>query len=137
MDLRRFGHNIVLRLDKGDEIVACVLEAAKREGITLASVSGLGGSDNIDFGVWNGKAYDKTHLEGFHEITSLMGMVNTMGGEPYQHLHITCAGGDGSIKGGHLLACVISLTGEIVLREIDGTVDRRRDESLGINVLDF
>ena len=44
MDYRRFGSTIVLRLDKGDEIVESILRLAKMENIRLATVSGLGGT---------------------------------------------------------------------------------------------
>ncbi|MBQ7546665.1 MAG: DUF296 domain-containing protein [Clostridia bacterium] len=136
MEYKRFGNTIALRLDPGDEIIAQVLAVAKKENVTFASVTGIGGADEIEIGVFNmdAKAYDKTTLTGTHEITSLVGNVNTMQGEAYTHLHITCAGKGGAVVGGHLLRCVISLTAEIFLTVIDASVDRTRREDLQINV---
>ena len=139
MEYRRFGSRIVLRLDKDDEIVESLVSVAKKENITLASVSGIGGTDNVTVGVFNTykKAYDRFTFTGTHEITSLTGNISTMNGEEYLHLHITLAGNEGKLCGGHLLECVISLTAEIFIDITDGTVDRKKDETLQINKFSF
>ena len=139
MEYKRFGDTIALRLDPGDEVIAQILAVAKKENVTLSSVTGIGGAGEIEIGVFNTetKSYDKRLLTGTNEITSLVGNVNTMQGETYAHLHITCAGKGGDVVGGHLLRCVISLTGEIFLHVIDGRVDRERREDLQINTWSF
>ena len=139
MEYRRFGSTIALRLDPGDEIVTQVLSVAQKENVTLGSVTGIGGTDDVTVGVFNmeKKGYDRFVYTGTHEITSLTGNVNTMHGEPYAHLHITCAGADGRVVGGHLLRCVISLTAEIFLHTVDGRADRSRREDLQINTWTF
>ena len=53
MEYRRFGNTIALRLDPGDEIVASVLAAAQKENVTLASVTGIGGTDDAEVGVFD------------------------------------------------------------------------------------
>ena len=139
MEYKRFGNTLAMRLDKGDEITEQLLFAAQKENIRLASVTGIGATDDATVGVYDPQkqAYDKHTLTGPHEITGLVGNINTMQGEPYVHVHITCAGSDGAVKGGHLLRGVISLTGEILVQIADGAVDRRRNETLGINTWDF
>lgn len=139
MEYRRFGSRIVMRLDKGDEITQCLLAAAAKERISMASVTGIGATDDFTVGIFDidAKAYNRFTYTGNHEITALAGNINTMNGEPYTHVHITCAGPDGTVRGGHLLNAVISLTCEIVIGIVDGSVDRKRDETLGINKLSF
>lgn len=139
MEYRRFNDKIVLRLDKGDEIVDSIMNLAKKEKITLASVTGIGGTDNVTVGVFNmdKKGYDRFTFTGTHEITSLTGNICTMNGEEYSHIHITLAGTGGNVVGGHLLSCTISLTAEIFVTILDGTVDRKRDEELQINKFRF
>jgi primosomal protein N' (replication factor Y) len=43
MEYRKYGEAVYIRLDRGDEILGCVLEACKAEGILSATFSGIGG----------------------------------------------------------------------------------------------
>ena len=123
MDYRRFGSTIVLRLDKGDEIVESILRLAKMENIRLATVSGLGATADFTVGVFdlNQGVYNRYDYAEPCEITALVGNINTMNGAPYTHLN----------------RAVISLTGEIFIQIVDGCVDRRLDPELNLNLLDF
>ena len=139
MDYRRFGNTIVARFDRGEEVTACIKKIALAEDIKLANVTGLGASDDITIGVFDPvkKELIKNHFTGNHEVSGIIGTINTMDGEFYTHLHITCADENGVGKGGHLIETVISATCEIVITIIDGTVDRVFDPEIGLNILDF
>lgn len=139
MEYRKFDGTVVARLDKGDEICGCVRTIAEKEGITLADVTGIGATDDFTVGVFDveKKAYDRFSFTGNHEITALTGNVNTMNGETYTHMHVTCAGPGGAIAAGHLLEAKISLTCELFIHVINGNVDRKRNEELGINTFSF
>ncbi len=138
MKYKRFYDTIVLRLEVGEDINESLLSLAQKENITLASVSGIGATDDFTVGVFDieRKDYNKKYFTGNHEITAITGNITGMNGNSYVHLHINCAGKDGSIVGGHLLSARISLTAEIFIRTVDGTVVRTRDEELKINLMD-
>lgn len=130
---------IVARLEVGEEIVACVREIAAREGVTFAEVSGIGAVKEFAVSVYDvaeKRYYDNAFSEPM-ELTSLLGTVTRMDGEPYVHLHATAGGGDGLVRGGHLKRAVIGATCELVLRTGGFTVGRRRDEATGLNVFRF
>ena len=139
MEYRVFEDSVVVRLDKGDLIAKSLLAVAKKEGLTLASVSGIGATDDFEVGVFDlaRSDYERFRFGGNHEITSLVGNLTTKDGEPYLHLHITCAGEGGKLVGGHLFEGRISLTAEIFLQKAAGRAERLRDESLGINKIRF
>ncbi len=139
MDYRRFGNTIVARFDRGEEVTACVKEIALAEDIKLANVSGLGAANDITIGVFDPlqKKLIEHHFTGNHEVSGIIGTINTIDGEFYTHLHITAAGEDGIGKGGHLIKTVISATCEMVITIIDGRVDRKFDPEIGLNVFDF
>lgn len=139
MKYKRIENTIVLRLEVGEDINESLLFLAGKENIALASVSGIGATDCFTVGVFHieSKDYNKKHYTGNHEITSLTGNITEMNGAPYVHLHVTCAGKDGNIVGGHLLSARISLTAELFIRTVDGSVERTRDEEMKINVLEL
>ena len=139
MEYRVFEDTVLVRLDKGDEIVGSLLDVAKKEGLTLASVSGIGATDDFEVGVFDlaRSDYERIRFGGNHEIVALAGNLTTKDGAPYIHLHITCAGEGGKIVGGHLFEAKISLTAEIFLHNVAGRADRLRDDTLGINKIRF
>ena len=139
MEYRCFEDTILVRLDKGDEIVKSLLEVAKMEELALASISGIGATDDFEVGVFDLDRSDYDHFRfcGNHEIVALAGNLTTMARAPYIHLHITCAGEGGKIVGGHLFEAKISLTAEIFLHKAAGRAERLRDEALEINKIRF
>ena len=48
MEYKRFGNTVVVRMDKGEEIVEQVKQVALRENIKLAQVSALGATNNFE-----------------------------------------------------------------------------------------
>lgn len=139
MDYRRFGDTIIARIDKGEEILEQLKVIAEKEAIKLASVSALGATDDITVGVFRTgeKKYYANHFTGDMEIVSLTGTVSTMDGAYYAHLHMSAGDAEGHVFGGHLNRAVISATCEMVIRVIDGQVDRKFDENVGLNLFAF
>ncbi len=139
MEYKRYDNDIVLRLDKSDEILSSIAKIAETEDVKAASFTGIGASDDIDVGIFSieKSTYEKFHYEGNHEITSLTGNITTADNKPYIHAHITCADKDGKIVGGHLLKGNISLTCEIFIHILDCRVKRKYDPQTNINKFDF
>ena len=52
MEYRKFGKTIVIRMDKGEEILEQLRVLAERETIQLASVSALGAVGDFTVGVF-------------------------------------------------------------------------------------
>ena len=50
---------------------------------------------------------------------------------------MSAAGEDGQVVGGHLNRAEIRATCEMILRLIDGTVDRKKDPETGLNLFRF
>lgn len=139
MEYRRFNHTIVARLDKGEEILEQVKNIALQEHITLATVQALGAINRFTVGVFYTveKEYHANEFSGNFEIVSLNGTINTMGGAFYSHLHMSAGNEQGQVFGGHLNSAIISATCEMVITILDGTVDRKFDPDIGLNLFDF
>ena len=127
------------RIDRGEEILAAVREIAGAEHIQLASVSALGATNDFTVGVYNvdQKQYHANDYKGNFEIVSLTGTINTMDGEFYTHLHMSAGDEKGQVFGGHLNRAVVSAVCEMVITVIDGVVDRRFSEEIGLNLFRF
>jgi predicted DNA-binding protein with PD1-like motif len=139
MDYRRFNDTVLLRIDRGEEIIETVKKVAEQEHIRLASVEALGATDDFTVGVYDvdAKRYDSKTFTGPHEIVSLTGTITEMDGAFYQHLHMSAGNKNCEVFGGHLNRAVVSATCEMVIRVLNGAVDRRRDPGIGINLLHF
>ena len=139
MDYRRFNNIIVARIDKGEEILEKVKEIALKENIKLANLNALGATNDFTVGVLNveNKQYVSNNFHGNYEIVSLTGTINTKDGEFYTHLHMSAGNDKGEVFGGHLNRAVVSVTCEMVISIIDGTVDRYFDEETGLNLFRF
>lgn len=138
MEFKKFANRYLVRLEKGEDIVASLLDLAKKEKIKLASVNGLGALSYAEIGLYklDEKKYYSNSYQGDFEIASLHGNLSTMDGDEYVHLHIIIADIDQKCFGGHLNKGIISATGEIFVDVIDGEVDRFKGDN-GINILDL
>ena len=139
MDYKRFNNAIVLRIDRGEEILEQLKAVCLKENVKLASVSGIGAINDLTSGVWDveRKEYFSNHFTGVYEVANLVGTITTMNGEYYAHIHISAGDAQGHMVGGHLNRAVVSATSEIVLHLIDGTVEREFDPGVGLNLLKF
>lgn len=139
MEYRKFDNTIIARIDKGEEILEKVKEIALKENIKLASISALGAVNDFTVGVFktDEKKYYSNSFQGYFEITSLTGTINTMNGEFYIHIHMSAGNEKGEVFGGHLNRAVVSATCEMVITIIDGSVDRYFDEEIGLNLFKF
>ena len=139
MEYKRIGQSIIVRMDPGEEILEQLKLVAEEEALTLASVSGLGAVNEFTVGVYKTteKQYLSKRFTGAYEIISLTGTVTTKDGAFYPHLHMSAGNERGQVFGGHLNRALVSATAELVLTIIDGTVERRFDETIGLNLMKF
>ena len=139
MDYKRFGNTIVVRIDKGEEILESIKEIALAENIKLANVNALGATNDFTVGVFKveEKKYYANEFKGNFEIVSLTGTINTMNGEFYTHIHMSAGNDKGEVFGGHLNKAIVSATCEMIINIIDGRVDRYHDDEIGLNLFKF
>ena len=139
MEYRKFNNSYVIRIDKGEEVIAQLQVLCQKENITLGNISGLGATNYIEVGLFDvsEKKYHKTTIEKPLEITSLVGNISRKDNEVYLHLHINVSDIDCNTYGGHLNKCIVSATCEIIINEIDGKMERYFDEEIGLNLYKF
>jgi len=136
MQYKRCGNKLVVRIDKGEEIIDTLLKVCTTCGISLGSVSGIGATNRATIGLFDtvSKKYHSRELTGEYEITSLSGTVTTMEDKPYLHVHATLSDASYAAFGGHLNAAVVSGACEVIIDIMDGEVDRVFSEEVGLNL---
>lgn len=129
------GNDVILRLDPGDEIIASLNAWLQETDIPLASVSGIGAISACEIGRYllSDKRYETQVHHGEFEIIALLGTISRMAGKPYVHLHLAFADENMVMRGGHLSSATVSVTAEIVIRRLDGEIDRALHTPTGIN----
>jgi predicted DNA-binding protein with PD1-like motif len=139
MNYKKFDKTIIMRIDKGEELISTIVEVAKKENIALASVSGIGAVNHIELGLFNtlDKIYSKKEFRGDFEIVSLCGNISTMNDETYVHLHMAISDNKQYVYGGHLSKAIVSATVEIIIEIINGKIDRNFDPDTGLNLIKF
>lgn len=133
------GKSYIVRIDRGEEVIAKLNEFIKETDIQAASITGIGASSEVELGVYSVKKreYIKNKYEGEFEILSLIGNITQDAGEPYIHLHIMISDSVGITVGGHLNKCIISGTCELRIDECENVYQRRVDEETGIKIIDI
>lgn len=139
MDYRRFENKIVVRIDKGEEIVEKMLEVCKKENVLLANINALGAVGEFEVGLFKTgeKKYYSTVHKGDFEIVSLTGSITTKDGELYHHIHMSAADEENKVYGGHLNYAKVSATCEMFIDILNGNVGRQFDEVIGLNLFKF
>ena len=139
MDYRRFGNDLVVRIDKGEEIIEKMLEVCKKENIKLANINALGAVGEFEVGLF--KTEEKKYYSSIHkgdfEIVSLTGSITTKEGELYHHIHMSAGDSENKVYGGHLNYAKVSATCEMFIHVIDGTVEREFNDEIGLNLFKF
>lgn len=139
MFTKRVDDYLLVRLERGEEIIEKLKEACEKEKIYAGVVLGIGAADEVVMGVYNAryKIYSKHAIQGDFEILNLTGNISSKDGEVYTHVHITLADSKGNMYGGHLENGRISATGEIFIKIISEPLERKFDDKIGLNLFDF
>lgn len=136
MEYKRETGKIIVRLDRGDEVVSSLLKIIKDENLKGGFVSAIGAADIVEVGLYEveKQEYKSRRFEGDFEIVSCLGNVSRKDGEPYLHLHMSFSDKDFHVYGGHLSYCRISGTFECVIGLAETEINRMKDSVTGLNV---
>ena len=139
MEYRKFQNKIIVRMDKGEEILEKVREVAEKKRLNWQISVHWELSVNLQWALFDteAKEYHANEFKGSFEIVSLTGTINTMNDEFYCHLHMSAGNEKGQVFGGHLNRAIISATCEMIITLIDGRVDRRFEKEVGLNLFQF
>ncbi|MBN1772394.1 MAG: DNA-binding protein [Deltaproteobacteria bacterium] len=139
MDARKHGSVHVVRLDRGEPVIASLTEYLERARIPGGSVIGLGAVADAEIGCYDPvrRVYDRTRIPETRELLSLVGSISRLDGRPFLHAHVLLGAPDHSVVGGHLFEARVAITGEFVIQGVPIRSARLPDEDTGLKLMRF
>ncbi|MBN2282143.1 MAG: DNA-binding protein [Candidatus Marinimicrobia bacterium] len=136
MKYRKSGQNYLLRIDKGENFPAQLMEFLALTGIKTADVKGIGAVKNpvLAYYIPAEKTYIEKELTGDFEILALQGNITLKDGKPYAHFHVSLADENFRGYGGHLQQCEITGTLELFIYPAEILIERRLDQDTNLQV---
>lgn len=137
MFAKQFGNTWIIRIKRGEEVVASLEKACRENGIRLGSMTAIGAVNEATIGLYDveNKKYHSESYTGDMEIVNLTGNVTTMNGELYLHMHVSLSDATHKLFGGHLNRAVVSATCEVFIHTAPGEAGRFKDEETGLNLI--
>ena len=144
MEYRKIDELFYIRMDRDDEVIENILEVCRRESISSAVFSGIGGCKRAELQVFIPEkgTFETERLEGMLELVSFNGnVVRDNDGKLFHHTHALYTfkkEGKHGIAGGHLKSTTVLYTAEIALRPtVDGSIGRKFDPETGTGFWSF
>ena len=128
----------VVRLERGEELLAALRDLMLAEQVRGGTVVGLGAVENPVLGHFDrGKReYLRSRVEGIFELLSVSGSLSWFEGEPFPHVHVVLGDREMNVVGGHCFEAVVTVTAELrVWTGVADRIDRRMDDGLGLHLM--
>lgn len=139
MKHKKLGEKYIIRLFKGEKIIETLTKFLEEESITAAYFSGIGAVIFAELAHYDleKKEYSSKKFKSPLEIISLAGNISLFEGKPMIHAHISLGDKSMTMFGGHLKEATVAATCEIILKVFEGSLKRKQDEEIGLNLLDL
>jgi len=132
---------IVARLFPGEDILESLEQIALDYDIHAGKLNLIGAIGGAHLGYFNveKKEYMDFEVDEDLEVVSCMGNISRKGDNtPVVHAHMVVADEAGRCYGGHLMkGCTVSVTIEILITVLAGTLTRTEDGSTGLHLLNL
>ena len=126
---------LLLRLPKGQDLLAALKDACVVRGVQKAHVQVIGALECAKLGYYmqDERRYVSYALDEHCEILCGAGNVSLKDAEPFVHLHLTLSRADGSCLGGHALeGCPVFAAEAFILPVPGAPLTRGLDEPTGL-----
>jgi len=137
MVFRKLENGFILRLEKGEEIIATLSDFAQKEKIDGGFVYGIGTVNDLTLGYYDvdKKDYLKKAFKADFELASLTGNISLLKGSPIVHAHVVISDSNFACFAGHLFSGRIAATGEFAVHTTKNRMERASDPQTSLNLL--
>ncbi len=130
---------IVARMKRGEDILKTIERVVEKHDVKSGQLTLIGAVSRIKLGYFSVEEnqYKDFSLEQDLEVVSCAGNISTLrDGSIVVHAHMVVADENGRCYGGHLMeGCIVSVTIELHLFEVEAQIFRGKDESTGLNLM--
>lgn len=141
MRIRDVEAGFVLKLERGEELVATLTDFCARRGIGGAIFSGIGAVEKVKIGYYDlpKRAYFFRDEPEVFEVASMQGNVALVDGKPLIHAHAILSRCDETCEciGAHIREAYVAVTLEVFLTPLSVPLSRKFDEDIGLKLLDL
>lgn len=139
MRSRKIAGGYLVKLDKEEEVMESLSSFVAEKRIPCGVLQGIGAVKDLQLGYFDTRAakYRKKRIRKTVEVLNLTGNISYLDDKPFIHAHITVAGSDQRLLGGHLFRATVAVTMEIYIKVISGKLNRRHDPRIGFNFWDL
>lgn len=141
MKIRDVEKGFLLRLERGEELIATLTDFCTKRGIQSAVFQGIGAVEQVEIGYYDlGKReYYFKKEAGVFEVASMQGNVALVEGKPFIHAHAVLSRCDETLEciGAHIKEAYVAVTLEVFFTALDTPVSRSLDADIGLKLLDI
>jgi len=136
-DLKVGENRHVIRLERGELVMASIREWGEGQSVRSAFFYGLGAVCEFTMAYYDLvlKKYVNRVIEESHELTNITGNLSWIDNQLVVHAHGSLAGEDYELIGGHLVEAKVSGAVEVLMESLGVRIERHRDEELGLNLM--
>jgi predicted DNA-binding protein with PD1-like motif len=129
----------VVVLDPGDEAMAVLSAFSREQRLTAGQVTAIGAFESAIVGWYDRRRqqYRRITVDEQCEALSVTGDLALGAEGPELHLHAVLGLGDGSTRGGHLLAGRVWPTLEVIIRESPAELRKTYRPEVGLALIDL
>ena len=139
MKFQKTKDTYFVRIDRGEKLLESLKNFCSDNEISCGYFLGIGSLDEAQLAhyIVRNKKYTYEQYKQPLEIVNLTGNVTTMNNEVYIHCHATLSDVNMEAIAGHLKEGIVGATCEIILIKLDSKIERKLDEKIGLNLMDF
>ena len=139
MKIREIDGRSMVCGEVGDRLPDDLLALTLRSGWKSGQLSGIGGVKNVELAYFDlaEKRYVPIAVDGVVELVGLTGNLAMVDRAPFWHLHAIVSDRDGQVRAGHLVRLEVAITLECWLQVSGQSIERKRNEATGLNLLDL
>lgn len=130
MKARRYNNQFFIQLDAGEQLVASLKIIAEQHSIRVAAITcGVGMINGVEMGFFciPKDDYDRTVINGIHDVSSITGNITWMNDKPIPHVHMTFNNSEYQTFSGHIIEATCHITMEIFVDVINElSIDRKK-----------